>query len=198
MPRERNDCCLAILVKMCRIVYDGELNPVEVHSTHSPPGDPSGYYAYFKCPMRFGQKHNGIVLLSEWIDTRLTGANEQLAQMNDHIVIKYLAHQNRRDVVNRVRTSILEGIADGSASAEKAATDVHMTTRNLHRRLRAHGTSFKELLAETRQELAQKYLDDQSLSLTEIAFLLGFSEVSSFSRAYKRWTGHAPSQVRRR
>ncbi len=196
MQRERDDCCLAILVKMCRIVYDGELNPLEVHSTHPPPDDPGGYYAYFRSPMRFGKSRNGVLLLSEWIDRRLTGANEELAQMNDHIVVKYLGHRNRNDIVNRVRTSILEGIADGNATARAAAADLHMTTRNMNRRLQDHQTSFKQLLSEIRQELAEKYLEDQSLSLTEIAFLLGFSEVSSFSRAYKRWTGHSPSGKR--
>ena len=197
MPRERDDCCLAILVKMCRIIYDGELNPVEVHSTHPSPDDPSGYYAYFKSPMRFAQNRNGVLFQSEWVDRRLTGANEQLAQMNEHIVVKYLAHRDKNDIVNRVRTSILEGIAHGSASAKDAAVDLHMTTRNLSRRLREHDTSFNELLAEIRQELAEKYINDQTLSLTEISFLLGFSEVSSFSRAYRRWNGRSPSEVRR-
>ena len=195
-PRERDDASLAVLVKMCRITHGPGLNPVEVYSTHDQPKDPSGYYAYFQSPVQFAQKKNGICLLVEWIDERLTGANEQLAQMNDHIVVKYLAHKNKNDIVNRVRASILEGIAEGNATATEAAADLHMTTRNLSRRLREHETSFKQLLAEVRQELAEKYLRDHTVNLTEIAFLLGFAEVSAFSRAYKRWTGNTPSRAR--
>jgi AraC-like DNA-binding protein len=71
-----------------------------------------------------------------------------------------------------------------------------MSPRNLHRRLTNEGTSFKALLLETRQELARQYINDSTKTLTEISFLLGFSEVSSFSRAYRRWTGRSPSKAR--
>jgi AraC-like DNA-binding protein len=72
-----------------------------------------------------------------------------------------------------------------------------MTPRNLHRKLQKEGTSFKGLLTEVRKELAKQYIQDRSKTLTEISYLLGFSEASSFSRAYKGWTGHAPSEARR-
>jgi AraC-like DNA-binding protein len=71
-----------------------------------------------------------------------------------------------------------------------------MTTRNLHRKLRKEDTSFKNLLNDVRQELAQQYIQDRSITLTEISFMLGFSEVSSFSRAFKNWTGKPPSVIR--
>ena len=79
-----------------------------------------------------------------------------------------------------------------------AAVALHTTKRNLHRKLQAQGTSFKQLLTETRQELAEQYINDSTLTLTEISFLLGFSEASSFTRSYKRWTGLPPSEARRR
>ena len=72
-----------------------------------------------------------------------------------------------------------------------------MSTRNLNRKLSAQNTSFKALLLEIRSELANQYINDDTLTLTEISYLLGFSEISSFSRAYKRWTGHSPSDARR-
>ena len=71
-----------------------------------------------------------------------------------------------------------------------------MTPRNLHRKLQKEDTSFKTLMTEIRRELAQQYIKDRSKTLTEIAFLLGFSEVSSFSRAYKVWNGQPPSETR--
>jgi AraC-like DNA-binding protein len=71
-----------------------------------------------------------------------------------------------------------------------------MTPRNMHRKLQKENTSFKLLLTEVRKELAQQYIQDRSKTLTEISFMLGFSEISSFSRAFKNWTGKPPSEAR--
>jgi AraC-like DNA-binding protein len=71
-----------------------------------------------------------------------------------------------------------------------------MSSRTLTRKLRERGETFKELLAGIRRELAEKYIMDNSLTLTEISYLLGFSENSSFSRAYRGWTGMSPSAHR--
>jgi AraC-like DNA-binding protein len=64
--------------------------------------------------------------------------------------------------------------------------------RSLQRKLHERGVTFRKLLDETRRQLADQYLKDSMLTVSEIAYLLGFSEVSSFSRAFRRWTGHAP------
>ena len=196
--RERDDSCLATLVKMCRIVHGPGLNPTRVYSIHSEPNDTSGYYTYFQCRVEFDAEFNGFSLPLSLVDSRLNGGNEQLAQMNDHIVVKYLAHINKKDIVNQVKTSILDEITEGNANEAAAADALHTTTRNLHRKLQAQGTSFKQLLTETRQELAEQYINDSTLTLTEISYLLGFSEASSFTRSYKRWTGIPPSEARRR
>ncbi len=71
-----------------------------------------------------------------------------------------------------------------------------MSPRQLNRRLKEEQTSFKIILVECRRELAEQYISDSSLSLTEISFLLGFSEASSFSRAFRRWTGQSPTEAR--
>jgi AraC-like DNA-binding protein len=77
------------------------------------------------------------------------------------------------------------------------AASLHMSTRNLNRKLKSENTSFKALLLDIRYELANQYINDASLTLTEISYMLGFSEVSSFSRAYRRWSGQSPSAARR-
>jgi AraC-like DNA-binding protein len=100
-------------------------------------------------------------------------------------------------IVNRVKAAIIDGLANGAVSEVSVAEELHMTPRNLHRKLQKENTSFKVLLTEVRKELAQQYIQDRSKTLTEISYLLGFSEASSFSRAYKGWTGHAPSEARR-
>jgi AraC-like DNA-binding protein len=91
---------------------------------------------------------------------------------------------------------IVEQLASGGVSAEKVAQALHVSTRTLHRQLQGEGTTFKGLLEETRRKLAATYLRDEDISVTEIAFMLGFSEPSAFTRAYRRWTGESPSAAR--
>ena len=130
------------------------------------------------------------------MDRKLTGSNDELAQLNEHVVVRYLAHSEKEDIVNRVKAKIIEELADGTVTEASVAESLHMTPRNMHRRLQKEDTSFKVLLTEVRQDLARQYIKDRSKTLTEISFLLGFSEVSSFSRAYKGWTGQPPSEAR--
>ena len=70
------------------------------------------------------------------------------------------------------------------------------TSRTLHRRLAEHGTSFRQLLDSVRLDLARAYLGETELPVTEIGFLIGFADLSSFSRAFKRWTGPSPAEFR--
>jgi len=137
-----------------------------------------------------------FVLSRKDIDKRLTGSNDQLAKLNEHIVVKYLAHREKADILNRAKATIIDNLGSGGVSETSVAEALHMSPRNLHRKLLKENTSFKFLLSEIRRELAQQYIQDRSKTLTEISFLLGFSEVSSFSRAYKGWTGQPPSEAR--
>ncbi len=79
----------------------------------------------------------------------------------------------------------------------EVAAELAMSTRTLHRQLRAQGASYQEILNSTREQLARHYLRNPSLSAAEIAFLLGYEETSSFYRAFQSWTGETPEQVRR-
>ena len=72
-----------------------------------------------------------------------------------------------------------------------------MSVRNLQRRLKEVGTTFRTLLETVRKDLASTYLHDPDIEFAEVAFLLGFSDQSAFSRAFRRWTGHSPSEARK-
>ncbi|HKX56361.1 MAG TPA: AraC family transcriptional regulator [Xanthomonadales bacterium] len=187
---------LALAVKCCRVVAGENFSPRKICFRQGEPKDTSEFFAWFRCPVGFNSKFSGMLVDQQWMDQRLTGSNEQLAHLNEHIVIKYLAHLQKSDVVNRCKASIIDSLGSGGVSETKVAATLHMTPRNLHRRLQKENTSFKLLLNEVRQDLALQYIQDRSLTLTEISFMLGFSEVSSFSRAFKNWTGQAPSSMR--
>lgn len=194
--RIREDGQLAAVTKFCRVIAGKDFNPIKVQFRHSQPRDTAYYYELFRCPVKFDAESTTIFISTDTVDKRLTGSNDELAKLNEHIVVKYLAHYEKKDIVNRVKAAIIDGLSSGEVTENSVAETLYMTPRNIHRKLQKENTSFKLLLTEIRKELAQQYIQDRSKTLTEISFLLGFSEVSSFSRAFKGWTGQPPSEAR--
>jgi AraC-like DNA-binding protein len=101
-------------------------------------------------------------------------------------------------VLGSVRRAISDAMREGSPSLIRVAGKLAMSPRTVERRLSAHGAVFRALVDDTRRRLALDYLKRRRHTLTEIAFLLGYSEVSAFNRAFKRWTGSTPSRYGRR
>ena len=87
---------------------------------------------------------------------------------------------------------------DGDPKLARVAKKVAMGPRTIQRRLKEYGFDFKKLVEDTRQRFAQNYLKDRKNTLTEVAFLLGYSELSAFNRAFKRWTGSTPLDYQRK
>ena len=131
------------------------------------------------------------------VEAPLPTANPEILQSCERIMADYLARMDKADISHRVYQLILEKLATGEPSQEKIADALHMSTRSLHRKLTAAGTNFKALLDNTRRELAMQYIRQSNLSIADITYNLGFYDASSFSRAFKRWTGKSPAKYRR-
>jgi AraC-like DNA-binding protein len=189
--RERGK--MAVTVQLCRLVYGEQFNPVRISFRHPASSNVHAYYEFFRCKLDFDADVTELVIPVAMADEELPGFNPQLVHKFDELIVEYLRQRDRSDIVARTRGAIFEELPSGEASLEKTAATLNMSSRNLSRKLAERGESFKGLLAEIRRELAEKYIRDRSLTLTEISFLLGFSEASSFSRAYKGWNGLTPS-----
>jgi AraC-like DNA-binding protein len=124
---------------------------------------------------------------------RVDGA---MALLHDKLLLEYIAKLDKDNIIERTKVSIIDNMPSGNISDAIIARSLQMSERTLQRRLREFGTTFKSILNEVRQDLANSYIRDSKLSLTEISFMLGFAEISTFSRAYKRWTGQSPSAFR--
>jgi len=192
----RDDSQMATLLSLCRLNAGQRFAPRAVRFRHAPPDDTEPWDALFRCPVEFGCEHNEMVFLLADTEKALPSGNQVLAQMNERIVVQRLAKLDRDNIPGRVRAAIMEQLPSGEISDESVAATLHMTPRTMHRRLKEEGETFRTLLKAVRRDLAQQYLADDSLTLTEITFLLGFSEMSSFSRAYKHWFGESPSESR--
>ena len=130
------------------------------------------------------------------MDVPLPGASPDMAQYNDQIVMDYLEQMDRQDIVNRVRRYIIADLASGTLSKQAVADKMHMSPRNLQLKLAAEDTTFQDILDSTRQSLATGYMEQSHLAITEIAYLLGFSDASNFTRAFRRWYGVSPRNYR--
>jgi len=183
-------------VQLCRLSYGPSFAPKRCHFSHPAPANIGAYEAYFRCELLFDQPDARLVLAREVADEALAGFNPEIVRELDRMIIDYLARLDRNDILSRTRAAIIRELPSGEASLEKTAAMLALSPRTLARRLADEGESFKSLLAEVRRELGEKYILDKSLSLTEISFLLGFSEASSFSRAFRNWTGQSPSAHR--
>ena len=188
---------MAILLAMCRANYGQELDPVMVKFIHAEPERTGEFYDLFRCPVSFGAEHNELILTNETADKLLPSSNPLMEKINDQEIIKYLAKLDKDDIIHQVKATILMVLHDGGISAVKVSEELNMSRRTLLRRLKAENTTFIEILTEVRRELAMKYIRDSHLTLTELSFQLGFSEMSSFSRAFKSWTGQAPAAYRK-
>ena len=195
--RARDDQSLALLTQMCRMVHGDGFRLQQVDFKHPEPADLQPYFTFFGCRLNFGQDQNRLWIPLAMADETLVGANPELAALNDQVVIRRLARLDKADVVARLRAVLLDLLPVGGVSDEAVADELHMSVRTMHRKLAAVDSSFKKELAELRRNLAEQYILDNSLTLTEISMLLGFSEPSSFSRAFKNWTGNTPTETRR-
>jgi len=190
------DVGLSSWLHLCRFNYGDVLDPVEVNLKRAEPDCKGRYYAMYRCPVNFSASENNLILPMEAMDTPLSNANRKLAHMHDRVLQQYLEQQQRGALVTQVRESIINHLPSGEVNKDQIAKALLMSNRTLQRRLQDESTSFADILNETRRELAINYIQDNSLPLIEVSYLLGFSDSAAFSRAFKRWTGRTPSEAR--
>jgi len=133
-----------------------------------------------------------VVFRAADLDAQLPTTNAVLLRVNEQVLTDYLARLERSEVTVQVQAKLIQLLPSGKVEEGFIARALNLSLRSLQRKLEERGVTFRKLLDDTRQQLAEQYLKDSTLSVSEIAYLLGFAEVSSFSRAFKRWTGRAP------
>jgi AraC-like DNA-binding protein len=191
---EAIDAFAAIYVRTCRNRLGRDYAPLAVYLRRPEPADPKQWHTVFRAPIFFAADEDRLEFAISDFDSHLDDANPQLAEP---------AALNRAPVQlqpltweRKVRSAIEAQLPEGEPSADRIAQALHLSLRNLQRHLADEGCRFDTLLNECRENLALLHLRDPQCSLSEISYLLGFEDTSSFSRAFKRWTGMTPGQFR--
>ena len=182
---------LAAIVVMCRSASAGSINPRRVHVMHREGGTRPRLERFFGCPVAFGSSYDGLVFSTRDADAPLPGANAALLGINERALNRYAARIDSTQVADRVRAHVVRLLPSGEADQARIARAMNVSLRSLQRKLKEEGVTFRHLVDDTRRHLAGRYAKDSTLSTSEIAYLLGFSEPSSFMRARRRWKGRS-------
>jgi AraC-like DNA-binding protein len=198
--RVATEAAPAELLNGARALTQARITPREVRFSHRAPRDVSVHQAFFGCPVRFGAPDIALAFHERDLALALPRADDQLgaylrAMASRALATRPVAQPSELEQLRRlIADELPKGVPALGAIARRLAT----SERTLRRRLEEAGTSFRALLDETRAELARGYVRDRSLPLSEVAFLLGFSEPSAFHRAFRRWTDMTPAAWRAR
>jgi len=192
------DAFLAAVVLTCRHLYVGDLQLQCIEIPRPQPENLAPYQRMFKCPLVFGSERLALKLPLTVAQEALATYNAELVHHNDKICEDYIARLDRDDVVTQVRHQIISCLHEGEPQVDPIANKLFLSPRTLQRKLADQGTSFKTLTDQVRHELALQYLAQPHLPVGEVSYRLGFSHISNFSRAFKRWQGVSPVEYRTR
>lgn len=198
-PRQHNECTMAVALNTLRIMVGSQWTPQEVQFAHEAPHKISEHRRVFGTPVSFGCETNAFVVEREFVEREVPAADPRLYRILKRYLDGVLKEMPREDsFLASLRKSIAESMRDGDPKLARVSKRIAMSPRTLQRRLKDYGVDYKKLTDDTRRRFATNYLKDRKNTLTEIAFLLGYSEVSAFNRAFKRWTGSTPLDYRRK
>lgn len=186
---------MASIMGMVRFRLRRDLNPVEVMAPPVSPGLEQALKRYFRAPLVIAD-HFALRFEGDTVDEQLAASDTQLAAMLDATLTQRLAEADRGSLAMQLSLWLEQRLPEGEPPLAEAASRLHMSVRSLQRRLKDEALTWQQLLERTRRVLVERHLHAPNMSITQLAFLLGFSDVSSFSRAFKKWYGIAPSQYR--
>jgi AraC-like DNA-binding protein len=189
---------LGALVLLVRRHADARFAPREVWFARPALSDTSAHERIFRAPLRFEQAVDALVIGRDTLDVPVRNGDADLQRVLEAYLATILPEVELGDLSQLVRRRLRPAPAGRVPTLSSLAAGLAMSPRTLQRRLAEERTSYQALVREVREDLAREYLTESLLSISEIAFLLGFSDVSTFHRAFRRWTRQTPLAYRRR
>jgi len=195
-PAVATDVTFAMLLELGRRGTRQHVTPRRVEFVRTGPRD-EVYRAYFGCPIRYGASRNALVLKSTDLGRPFPGHNPELLDMLTPALTAALGEIDARSPIReQVKVVLKRCLASGRPELSGVARDLGMSERTLQRRITDEGTTFRDLLAEARQELWRRLLADPAAGIDEVSCLLGYQDTSSFYRAFRDWEGITPNRWR--
>jgi AraC-like DNA-binding protein len=187
---------LLFCVTLARIGTRERLCPVEVTTTVLP-AEQGSYDTFLSTPMRQGEVNRVVFDERAGLQPFLTSNGALWSAFEPELRHRLAELEDAAPISRRVKAALLESLPSGMVKIDAIARKLAVSRRTLQRRIEDEGSSYQQILQETRESLARHYLQKTALPPTEISFLLGFDEPNSFYRAFRMWTGTTPEHVRR-
>lgn len=191
------DYALLTVVRGSRMLYGRDFMPLEIRMQRKRPRDHARFERVFRCVPIYGCEDNTLVVDLATLNKPLSFANIEVVKASETALERYQSNLGDKALSEQIAVVLKELLPSGEPRQEEVAQRLNMTLRTMQRRLTEADSCYRDVLNDTRQQLAQSYLNSEpQYSVGEIAFLLGFSEVSAFTRAFRRWTGTSPREWR--
>lgn len=196
---EAVDAVMASIVRSARFMLDRSVAPEYLQLERPEPGPAcrERFERAFRCPVRYAAPDIRLSFCRGDAERPVAGGDAEMARLNDGLIAAYLAALDTPTTTKRVCDALVAQLPSGEPTLATIAASLQTSPRTLQRRLHDEGTTFREVLCGVRRDLAVVYLRRGRHSVTEISYLLGFSETATFSRAFHTWTGQSPSTYAR-
>lgn len=199
VSRPYAEYCFAAFVLHVRGATGVDFPLRSVTFVHRPPPDTTEHGRIFGCPVSFEAERNRMAIDRSAWERRIAGAHPGVLQvLTEHADLLLEKLPRGPDLVERTRRVIGERLRGGDSSLESVARELGTSARSLQRHLREIGYTYNALADEVRAATARLYLEQPDIAISEVAWLLGFADQSTFNRAFKRWTGSTPARARAR
>jgi len=196
VPIQRVDYILITILSLARWLTGHPIAPIAVEWTHPEPTDLVAYRDAFQSALRFNKPINRMLFSRADLGLALPTSNPLLVELHDRYAGEYLDRMDNAKLSRKIREFVLQQLQDGVPTRLDIANAVGMSESTLRRRLQEEGTSFHQLVDDIRRELAQRYLQQSQLPISQATYLLGFADPCTFFRACKRWFDMSPNQYR--
>ncbi len=196
--RHFSECAMSGLLRFFKFITEGRFNPIYIDFNFSHGALEEEYFRVYECPVSLGQKQTRLYFDPAILDYQLWQAEPELLQLHEQLALEKLQELARYDLVGEVRRAIGSTLESGETTLETVASHLSITPRRLRTQLSEANTSFQQILSDYRCRLAKKLLANTAESVERIVYLTGFSEPSTFYRAFKRWTNETPVEYRKR
>jgi AraC-like DNA-binding protein len=198
LDRHQIEFGLTVLIRLCRQLTDCPVEPSRVRLIHRRAGNSSEFSAFLRCDVEFGATVDEVVFPLSIADIRIVSWDPYLHKLLVANCEEVLSRRpmKRGRFRSVVENAIVPLLPHSSARASEIASRCGLSQRTFVRRLASESLTFSEVINDLRSDLARQYLADRALSISQIAWLLGYHEVGAFTNAFRRWTGKTPREAR--
>ena len=195
--RQDAELSLGMFLNVIRECCGRHWAPEEVHFEHPKPSMAKEHELAFDAPVYFSQPTNALLFQPEILSRPMPGRDPRLLALMQMCLEQLGSEAPANDLlIDRLRTTIRAKLPEGYPALDQVAEQLRVSQSAIHHELGEAGLTYTDLVETVRRDLAMSYIKQRQLPFSEIAILLGYSELSAFSRAFRRWTGTSPRQYR--